>query len=112
VLPGRNDDQRATEELAGGLAAVDVVPQPRDRGLRVAVVAVVDAQPAAAAVLAGLRDVGAQLVDDEADAPGGDAGDLLPGLGVGGAVVVGAQQRVDELCEPRSYADAPRPAAR
>jgi hypothetical protein len=29
------------------------------------VVAVVDAQPAAAAVLAGLRDVGAQLVDDE-----------------------------------------------
>jgi Phage integrase family len=59
-------------------------------------------------IIAGLREVGAQLVDDEADAPGGDAGDLLPGLGVGGAVVVGAQQRVDELCEPRSYADAPR----
>jgi hypothetical protein len=63
------------------------------------VVAVVDAQPAAAAVLARLGDVGAQLVDDEADAAGGDPRDPLAGLGVGRAVVVGAEQRVDE--EPR-----------
>ena len=70
------------------------------------VVAVVDPQPAAAAVLAGLGDVGAQLVDHEPDAAGGDAGDPLAGLGVGGAVVVGAEQGADELCGLRSYADA------
>jgi hypothetical protein len=42
------------------------------------VVAVVDAQPAAAAVLARLGDVGAQLVDDQAHAAGGDAGYRSP----------------------------------
>ncbi len=60
---------------------------------------VVDPQPAAAAVLAGLGDVAAQLVDDEPDAAGGDAGDALPGLGVRRAVVIGTEQRADE--EPR-----------
>ena len=99
VLLGGDHDQRAAVELAGGLGAVDELPQPRDRGLRVAVVAVVDAQPAAAAVLARLGDVGAQVVDDEPDAAGGDAGDALAGLRVGRVVVVGAEQRVDE--EPR-----------
>ena len=85
VLLGGDHDERAAVELAGGLGAVDELPQPRDRGLRVAVVAVVDAQPAAAAVLARLGDVGAQLVDDEPDAAGGDAGDALAGLRVGRA---------------------------
>jgi len=59
VLLGGDDDQRAAVELASALAGVDVLPQPCDRGLRVAVLAVVDPQPAAAAVLARLRDVGA-----------------------------------------------------
>ena len=98
VLLGRDDDERAAVELARRLRAVDDF-HSHERGLGVAVVAVVDPQPAAAAVLARLRDVAAQLVDDEPDAAGGDAGDPLPGLGVGGAVVVGAEQRVDE--EPR-----------
>ena len=93
------DSMDAAVELAGGLGAVDELPQPRDRGLRVAVVAVVDPQPAAAAVLARLGHVGAQLVDDEADAAGGDPRDPLAGLRVRRVVVVGAQQRVDE--EPR-----------
>jgi hypothetical protein len=99
VLLGGDDDQRAAIELARRLRAVDELPQPRLRGLRVTVVAVVDPQPAAAAVLAGLCDVAAQLVDDEADAAGGDPGDPLPRLGVGGTGVVGAEQRADE--EPR-----------
>jgi hypothetical protein len=68
-------------------------------------VAIVDAQPAAGAVLAGLRHVRAQLVDDEPHAAGGDAGDPLPGLGVRGLVVVGAEQPVDELCRRGDYAD-------
>jgi hypothetical protein len=72
------------------------------------VVAVVDAQAAAGAVLARLGDVGAQLVDHQAYAAGGDAGDPLAGLRVGRVVVVGAQQRVDELCRPLDYADQPR----
>ena len=99
MLLGGDHDQRAAVELAGGLGAVDELPQPGDRGLRVAVVAVVVAQASAGAVLAGLGDVGAQLVDHQADAAGGDPRDPLPGLGVGRAVVVGAEQRVDE--EPR-----------
>jgi len=59
VLLGGDDDQRAAVELARRLRAVDEGPQPLKRGLRVAVLAVVDPQPAAAAVLARLRDVGA-----------------------------------------------------
>jgi hypothetical protein len=43
VLLGGDDDQRAAVQLPGGLAAVDELPQPGDRGLRIAVVAVVDA---------------------------------------------------------------------
>src|SRR6188472_2385586 len=35
------DHQRAAVELAGGLGAVEELPQPRDGGLRVAVLAVV-----------------------------------------------------------------------
>jgi hypothetical protein len=66
------------------------------RGLRVTVLAVVDAKPAAAAVLPGLRDVAAQLLDDEPHAAGGDPRDPLAGLGVGGAVVVGTEKGVDE----------------
>ena len=104
MLLGRDDHQRAAVELAGGLGAVDELPQPRERGLRVAVVAVVVAQPAAGAVLARLGDVAAQLVDDQADAAGRQAGDALAGLGVGRLVVVGAEQRVDELCRWLSYA--------
>ena len=61
-----------------------------------AVVPVVDAQPAAAAVLTRLGHVAAQLPDQEPHAAGGDPGDPLAGLGVGGTVVVGAEQRVDE----------------
>src|SRR3954470_21466438 len=99
VLLGGDHRQRAAVELAGGLGAVDELPQPRDGGFGVAVVAVVDANAAAGAVLADLGDLGAQLVDHEASAPGGDAGDSLAGLRVGRVVVVGAQQRVDE--EPR-----------
>ena len=105
VLLGGDDDQRAAVELAGALGAVDELPQPGERGLRVAVLAVVVAQPSAAAVLARLGDVAAQLLDDEPDAAGGDPGDPLPGLRVRGAVVVGAQQRVDELCRRGDYAD-------
>jgi hypothetical protein len=105
VLLGRDDHEGAAVELAGALGAVDELPQPPERRLRVAVVAVVVAQPAVAAVLARLRDVGAQLVDDEPDAPGGDPGDPLPGLGVRRGVVVGAEQRVDELCRQHGYAD-------
>jgi pimeloyl-ACP methyl ester carboxylesterase len=92
-------------DLLGFSRAVDELPQPRDRGLRVAVLAVVEAQPAATAVFAGLRDVRAQFVDEEPHAAGGDAGDPLPGLGVRGLVVVGAQQRVHELGRARDYAD-------
>jgi hypothetical protein len=99
VLLCGDDDQRAAVELAGGLGAVDELPQPSQRCLRVAVVAVVDPQPATGAVLAGLGDVGAQLVDDQSDAARGDPGDPLPALGVRRAVVVGPEQRVDE--EPR-----------
>jgi hypothetical protein len=73
------------------------------------VLAVVDAHSAAAAVLARLGDVGSQLVDHEADATGGDPRDPLAGLGVRRAVVIGAQQRVDELCRPLDYADQPVP---
>jgi hypothetical protein len=112
VLLGGDDHEGAAVELAGAPAGVDVLPQPCDRGLRVAVLAVVDSQPAAAAVLARLRDVGAQLVGDEADAAGGDPGDPLSGLRVRGAVVVGAEQRVDELCRPLAYADQLVPCAR
>jgi hypothetical protein len=112
VLLGGDDDEGAAVELAGGLGAVDELPQPLKRGLRVEVLAVVDAQAAAAAVLARLVDVGAQLLDHEPDAAGGDPRDPLPGLGVGGAVVVGAEQRVDELCRPLDYADQPMPYAR
>src|SRR3954463_13748676 len=68
VLLGGDHDQRAPVELAGGLGTVDELPQPGDRGPWAAVLAVVDTQPPARAVLAGLGDVGAQLVDDEADA--------------------------------------------
>ena len=96
VLLGGDHDQRAAVELASGLGAVDELPQPRDRGLRVAVVAVVVAQPSAGAVLARLGHVAAQLLDHQADAAGGDPRDALPGLGVRGAVVVGAEQGVDE----------------
>jgi hypothetical protein len=39
---------------------------------------VVDAQPAAAAVLPGLGDVGGQLSDDEPDTAGGGPSDPLP----------------------------------
>lgn len=91
MLFGGDDDQGATVELARGLGAVDELPQPRDRGLRVARVAVVDPQPAAAAVLAGLGDVGAQVVYDEPDAAGRQTGDMLAGLRVRRLVVVGAQ---------------------
>jgi hypothetical protein len=108
VLLGGDDDQRAAVQLAGGLRGVDVLPQPRQRRLGVAVLAVVDAQPAAASVLARLRDVRAQLVNDEAEAAGRDAGDALPGLGVRGAVVIGTQQRVDELGRRCGYADNAR----
>jgi hypothetical protein len=73
--------------------------------VRVALLAVVDPQASARAVLAGLGDVGAQLVDDEADPAGGDPRDPLPGLGVGGAIVVRAEQRVDELCRRAGYAE-------
>ena len=105
MLLGGDDDERATVELAGGLAAIDELPQPRERGLRVAVLAVVVAQAAAAAVLARLGDVGAQLVDHEADASGGDTRDPLARLRVGRALVVGSQQRVDELCRRLGYVD-------
>src|SRR6266568_4890963 len=37
--------------------------------------------------------------------PAGDPRDALRGLRVRRAVVVGAQQRVDELCRRRGYAD-------
>jgi hypothetical protein len=100
VLLGGDDDERAAVELAGRLGAVDELPYPGERGLRVAVLAVVDAQPSPGAVLARLGDVGAQLVDDETDAGGRDPGDPLAGLRIRGAVVVGAQERVDELCRP------------
>jgi hypothetical protein len=65
--------------------------------LRVAVVAVVDAQPSAAAVFARLGDVGAQVLDDEPDAAGREAGDALAGLRVRRLVVIAAEQGVDEL---------------
>ena len=96
VLLSHDDYQRAAVELARALRAVEESPEPRDGGVRVAVVAVVVAQATAAAVLAGLGDVRAQLVDDEANAAGGDSHDPLPGLRVRRAVVVGTQQRVDE----------------
>jgi hypothetical protein len=60
---GGDHDQGAAVELAGGLGAVDEFPQPRDRGLWVAVLAVVD----------------------EADAAGGDPRDPFLGLGRRGA---------------------------
>ena len=68
-------------------------------------VAAVNAQPSAAAVLARLGDVGAQVADDQADAASCQAGDALAGLRVGRLVVVGAEQRVDELGRARDYAD-------
>ena len=105
MLLGGDHDQRAAVELAGGLGAVDELPQPRDRRLRIPVVAVVDAQPPTAAVLARLGDVAAQLADDQPDAAGRQADDALAGLRVGRLVVVGAQQRVDELCRRASYAE-------
>jgi hypothetical protein len=69
------------------------------------VIAVVDPQPAAAAVRAGLGDVGAQLVDHEPHAAGGDPRDPLPRLRVRRAVVVGTEEGVDELGRRRDYAD-------
>ena len=54
VLLGGDHDERAAVELARRLGAVDELPQPGGRGLRVAVVAVVVAQPPAAAVIACL----------------------------------------------------------
>jgi hypothetical protein len=68
------------------------------------VVAVVDTEPAAVAVLARLGHVDAQVVDDQADADRSDPGDALAGLRVGRVVVVGAEDRVDELCRRLSYA--------
>jgi hypothetical protein len=43
-----------------------------------------------------LGEVGAQLVDHQADPAGGDPRDALPGLCVGRAVVVGAEDGVDK----------------
>jgi len=105
VLLGRDHDQRAAVELARCLGAVDELPQPGERGLRVALLAVVVAQPSAGALLARLGDVAAQLVEDEPNAAGGDPGDPLAGLRVRGPVVVGAQERVDELGRRRDYAE-------
>ena len=79
VLLGGDHDERAAVELAGGGGGVDELPQPLDRLLGLAGVAVVDLQPAAAAVLAGLGDVGAQLVDDQPDPAHGEALDALAG---------------------------------
>jgi hypothetical protein len=69
------------------------------------VVAVVDAQPTAAAVLARLGDVGAQVADDQPHAAGRQAHDALAGLRVGRFVVVGAEQAEDELCRRAGYAE-------
>ena len=62
MLLRREDHEGASVELAGGLRSVQEAPEPGEGGLRVAVVAVVVAQAAAAAVFARLGDVGAQLV--------------------------------------------------
>ena len=56
-------------------------------------------RPPAAAVLAHLGHVGAQLVDDEANAVDGQVADALAGVRIRRVVVVRAQQGVDE--EPR-----------
>jgi hypothetical protein len=79
VLLGGEDDQRAAVELARARRAVKEPPEPRECGLRVAVVTVVVPEPPARAILARLGDVAAQLVDDEADAARGDPGDPLAG---------------------------------
>src|SRR5215216_6653273 len=54
VLLGDDDDERAAVELARCLGAVDEPPHPGERGPRVALLAVVIAQPSAGAVLARL----------------------------------------------------------
>jgi hypothetical protein len=105
VLLGGDHHQRPAVELPGRLGVVDELPEPLKRGLGVPVVAVVDAQAAAGPVLAGLGDVGAQLLDHQPHAAGGDAGEPLPGLRVRRTVVVGAEKGVDDLCRRLSYAD-------
>lgn len=112
VLLGGDDDKDAAVELACSLGGVEELPQPGDRGLRVAMFAVVDAQPATAAVLAGLGDLGTQLLDQQPNAARGDARDPVAGLRVRGAVVVGAEQGVDGLCRWLSSADVRRERAR
>jgi hypothetical protein len=107
VLLGGDHDQRAAVELARGLGGVDEFPQPPVRrlgALGLARVAVVDLQPAAAAVLAGLGHVAAQLVDDQADAADRQLLHALADLRVGRVVVIRAQEGVDELCRRVCYA--------
>jgi hypothetical protein len=95
VLLGGDHDERAAVELAGGLGAVDEPRHPRDGLVGLVAVAVVDSELAAAAVLAGLGDVRVELIDDQADATDGQAGDPLAGLAEWRAVVVGT---VASLC--------------
>jgi len=58
-----------------------------------------------AAILAGLGDVLAELLDHEPDPARGELSDPVAGLRVRALVVVGAQQAVHELCRPSGYAD-------
>lgn len=103
------DGDQRVGELPGGLGAVDEPPQPLDRLSGCSGVAVVDPQRARSAVFARFGDVGAELLDDEADPGDGEPGDAVAGLGVGRVVVVSPQEGVDELCRPLDYADQPSP---
>jgi hypothetical protein len=86
-------------------SACDEPPQPGDRRRRVPRVAVVDPQAPGGAVLLRLRDVGTELLDDEAHPGGRQVADPFARLRVGGVVEVRAEERVDELCRRGDYAD-------
>jgi hypothetical protein len=107
VLLGRHDDQRPSIELAGAGGRVDVPPQPLDRRLGLLRITVVDLGPAAAPVLTGPGHIRTELPDHKPDPGHGEVMNALTVLRPRRAVVVRSQQGVHELCEPRSYPDAP-----
>jgi len=98
---------RPPEKLPGAFRTIDVARHPLQRRLRLLRAAVVDPQPAAGPVLARLGRVRAEFIDHQPDPGDREMRDPLAGLRVRRSVVIGAQERVDELCGLRAYADVP-----
>jgi hypothetical protein len=95
------------EKLARGFGAVDELPQPRDRLLGLARVAVVDPERTLTAVLARFGHIRAELLHNEPNPARSELCDPVARLGVGALIVVRAQKAVCELGRRRDYADAP-----